>query len=106
LVQGCLCKFNSVYKKGVLNSVGEIISPLLISRASVKVLLLTFMRVGALVPGEWSEADWDQRIWTIPARRMKGRDSTRQEHIIPFSQPLIDILDFLKPITGHSPYIF
>jgi len=78
----------------------------LIALASVKVLLLTFMRVGAVVPGEWSEVDWEQRIWTIPARRMKGRDSTRQEHIIPLSQPLIDVLDFLKPITGHSPYIF
>jgi integrase len=78
----------------------------LIALASVKVLLLTFMRVGAVVPGEWSEIDWNQRIWTIPARRMKGRDATRQEHLIPLSQPLIDVLEFLKPITGHSPYIF
>jgi integrase len=78
----------------------------LIAVACVKVLLLTFMRVGAVVPGEWSEIDWQQRIWTIPARRMKGRDSTRQDHLIPLSQSLIDVLDFLKPITGHSPYIF
>jgi integrase len=78
----------------------------LIALASVKVLLLTFMRVGAVVPGEWAEIDWNQRIWTIPARRMKGRDATRQEHLIPLSQPLIDVLEFLKPITGHSPYIF
>jgi len=78
----------------------------LIALASVKVLLLTFMRVGAVVPGEWSEIDWNQRIWTIPARRMKGRDATRQEHLIPLSQPLIDVLEFLKPITGYSPYIF
>jgi integrase len=37
---------------------------------------------------------------------MKGRDSTRHEHLIPLSQPLLDVLEFLKPITGHSPYIF
>jgi integrase len=78
----------------------------LIALASVKVLLLTVMRVGAVVPGEWSEIDWQQRIWTIPARRMTGRDITRQEHLIPLSQPLLDVLEFLQPITGHSPYIF
>ncbi len=49
----------------------------LIALSSVKVLLLTFIRVGAVVPGEWAEIDWNQRIWTIPARRMKGWDATR-----------------------------
>lgn len=37
---------------------------------------------------------------------MKGRNSTTQDHLIPLSQPLIDILEILKTITGSSPYIF
>ncbi|MCP9851014.1 site-specific integrase [Cyanobium sp. Morenito 9A2] len=77
-----------------------------IAIASVKVLLLTFMRVGAVVPGEWAEIDWQQRIWTIPAKRMKGRNATRQEHLIPMSQPLVDALERLREQTGDSPYIF
>ena len=78
----------------------------LITLSCVKVLLLTFMRVGAVVPGEWSEVDWERRLWTIPARRRKERNSTRSDHLIPMSQPLIDVLKFLHPITGHTPFIF
>ena len=72
----------------------------------VKVLLLTFMRVGAVVPGRWEEIDWEKRIWTIPAERMKGKDSVRQDHLIPMSTALIDVLENLKRITGHTPYLF
>lgn len=77
-----------------------------VTLAGAKVLLLTFMRVGAVIPGMWEEIDWKQKMWTIPAERMKGRNMTRQEHMIPLSQPLIDLLETLKPLTSHSPYIF
>ena len=78
----------------------------LLTVASVKVLLLTFMRVGAVIPGQWSEIDWRGKMWTIPARRMKGRNLTNQDHLIPLSQPLIDVLEFLREMTGDSAYIF
>lgn len=78
----------------------------LISIAAVKILLLTFMRVGAIVPGEWTEIDWEHSLWTIPARRMKGKKSSQQDHLIPLSPTLVDVLQSLHRVTGHSTYIF
>ena len=72
----------------------------------VKVLLLTFMRVGAIVPSKWDEINWDDRMWIIPNSRMKGRDSTGQDHLIPMSEALIDVMRTLQSITGNKEYIF
>ena len=72
----------------------------------VKVLLLTFMRVGAIVPSKWDEINWDDRMWIIPDSRMKGRDSTGQDHLIPMSEALIDVMRKLQSMTGNKEYIF
>ena len=48
---------------------------------SVKVLALTFSRVGSLVPTKWEEIDLKKDLWTIPGERMKmGKD-----HSIPLT---------------------
>lgn len=78
----------------------------LITQSAVKVLLITFMRVGAIVPAQWSEINWEKRTWIIPSNRMKARHYEREEHTIPMPQPLIEIFMNLHQITGHSPYIF
>tara|TARA_B100001250_G_scaffold35139_1_gene28328 strand:+ start:146 stop:1423 length:1278 start_codon:yes stop_codon:yes gene_type:complete len=73
---------------------------------AVKVLLLTFQRSESILGGEWSEIDWDKKMWTIPADRMKGRKGTSHDHLIPMSYPLIDVLKRQQALTGSSPYIF
>tara|TARA_B100000131_G_C18111853_1_gene609888 strand:- start:19 stop:1287 length:1269 start_codon:yes stop_codon:yes gene_type:complete len=73
---------------------------------AVKVLLLTFQRSETILGGEWSEIDWDKKMWTIPADRMKGRKGTGHDHLIPMSYPLIDVLQRQQALTGSSPYIF
>ena len=78
----------------------------LITWNAVKVLLLTFMRVGGVVPAKWSEVDFKKEIWTIPAERMKGKQSTKTDHLIPIAPPLMDLLEKIKGITGHSEYLF
>ena len=78
----------------------------LITLCAVKVLLLTFMRVGGVVPAQWTEIDFKKLIWTIPAERMKGKQSTKTDHLIPISPPLQDLLEKMYVITGHSDYLF
>lgn len=50
----------------------------------------------------WSEINFEERIWTIPAERMKKR----REHRIPLTDQTIAILEYLQPISGHREHIF
>lgn len=43
-------------------------------RLAVKLLLLTMLRKSELIMGEWSEINFTDAVWTIPARRMKRRN--------------------------------
>ena len=64
------------------------------------------MRVGGIVPAKWSEVDLNKGTWTIPAERIKGRQSTKKDHLIPIEPPLNDLLEKQHVITGHSDYLF
>ncbi len=37
---------------------------------------------------------------------MKGRDATKQEHLIPMSEPLIEVMRKVEAMTGHKEFIF
>ena len=41
--------------------------------------LLTFLRVGSLVPTQWDKFDFKKGVWIIPGSRMKGK----RDHYIP-----------------------
>ena len=71
----------------------------------IKVLLLTFMRVGAIVPARWEEVDMDNRIWTIPLERVK-KSGLIADHLIPMSDILIEVLEELRRLNPSSDYIF
>ena len=48
------------------------------------------------------EIDFDAALWTIPAEKMKMRNS----HIIPLSRQAIKILKAVHPFTKNSRYVF
>ncbi len=50
----------------------------------------------------WSEFDFDKKVWSIPAHRMKKRI----EHTIPLSTQALDLLQELKNYSRNSPYLF
>ncbi len=50
----------------------------------------------------WEEINLDDRIWTIPAERMKKR----REQRIPLTEQMIELLEVIKPISGHREYVF
>lgn len=69
---------------------------------ALKVGIYTFVRPGELRHAEWTEFDPDLAIWTIPAAKMKmGR-----EHRVPLSTQVMDLIEALHPLTGHSKYLF
>jgi len=63
---------------------------------------LFFVRPGELRQAEWSEFDFDEAQWNIPAERMKMKAA----HIVPLSAQAVGILQSLQPLTGASRYVF
>jgi len=72
----------------------------------LRLLMLTFVRTTELIGADWSEINWKQKVWTIPAERMKGKRGSRKEHLVPLSKQAITVLKSLEAITGPDGLIF
>ncbi|MFL9797362.1 integrase domain-containing protein [Vibrio cyclitrophicus] len=64
--------------------------------------LHTMTRPSEASGAEWSEIDIDDKVWTIPAERMKKR----REHRIPLTAQALELLEVMKPISGHRQFVF
>jgi integrase len=73
-----------------------------IVKCALKLAPLVFVRPGELRHAEWSEIDFENTEWNIPANKMK----MKEPHLVPLSKQAIDILTELKKITGSGRYIF
>lgn len=74
----------------------------MIVKLAMRLLILTGVRPGELRQAEWCEIDFDNRVWEVPKERMK----MRRPHCVPLSEQAINLLEQLKPVTGHYQYIF
>jgi integrase len=63
--------------------------------------ILTAARTGEVLGARWSEIDFQNKIWTIPAHRMKAG----KEHRVPISDEAVKILQALHPLAT-SEFIF
>ncbi|MGP6445679.1 tyrosine-type recombinase/integrase [Rahnella aceris] len=63
--------------------------------------ILTMSRPIETIRAEWIEIDFQSRLWTIPADKMK----CHREHVVPLSSQAIDILLKMKEIK-KGKYIF
>ena len=70
--------------------------------AALKLAPLVFVRPGELRAAEWSEFDFANAMWRIPAHRMK----MREEHLVPLARQAVEILKELHPLTGDGRYVF
>jgi integrase len=59
-----------------------------VAALALEFLILTACRSGEVRGAQWDEFDLDERLWTIPAVRMKGG----REHQIPLSDAAVKIL--------------
>ena len=71
-------------------------------KAGLQLLALTFLRPGEVRLGEWVEVDFQEKLWRIPAKRMK----MRRDHLVPLSSQALDILHTLHDITGDGRLMF
>lgn len=70
-------------------------------KLGLKLLLLTMTRTGEARFATWDEIDFEKRLWSIPAKRMK----MRTDHLIPLSPAAIEVLTELKKLTGHTRFL-
>jgi len=63
---------------------------------------LVFVRPGELRHAEWSEINFENAEWNIPAGKMKMKNP----HLVPLSHQALVILAELKKLTGASRYVF
>ncbi len=64
--------------------------------------LHTMTRPAEASGAKWCEIDINEKVWTIPAERMKKR----REHRIPLTEQALDLLEVMKPISGHREFVF
>ena len=63
-----------------------------IASRALEVCILTATRTGEILGAKWSEIGWQEKVWTIPAPRMKAG----REHRVPLSGRAMTILEGLS----------
>ena len=85
-----------------------------LTRLAVLLMLHVFIRSSELRFARWSEIDFTNRVWTIPATRepiigvrySERGAKMRMPHIVPLSEQAIAILKQIKDITGNNELVF
>lgn len=72
-----------------------------VAARALEFTLLTAARSGEVLGANWREIDFDKRIWTIPAHRMKAG----REHRVPLSERATAVLGIMAEL-GVQGYIF
>ena len=72
-----------------------------ISARALTFLVLTATRTSETLEAVWDEIDLDERVWVIPASRMKAE----KDHRVPLSRTALGILKVMKEIQ-LSGYVF
>ena len=68
---------------------------------ALEFMLLTACRTGEVAAARWDEVDFESRIWTVPAERMKAG----REHRVPLCTRAIEILGLLKA-KAQNDFVF
>jgi integrase len=70
-----------------------------------QLLILTALRLNECADGAWHEFDVANRLWTIPATRMKGRNGKARPHAVPLTDDVTTVLQTL-PRFRKGEYLF
>jgi integrase len=71
-------------------------------KLATKMLIHTFVRTGELRNATWDEFDLNERLWHIPAERMK----MDMDHFVPLTDQTISFLNELKEYNGKRTHVF
>lgn len=72
------------------------------TRIALKLLAILAQRPGELRCAEWSEFDFIEGVWSLPAAKMK----MRKDHNVPLPKQALDLLNELRMISGNGVYLF
>jgi integrase len=72
-----------------------------VAALALRFLILTEGRVSEVIEAPWTEIDFDAAVWSVPAKRMKGR----RPHTVPLSSAAIALLKSL-PTEDDNPFVF
>lgn len=73
-----------------------------VTRFLIEWQLHTMSRPAEAAGAKWEEIDLENKLWIVPAERMKKR----KEHKVPLTKQTIALLEELKPISGHRDFLF
>ena len=73
-----------------------------LTHLAVQFMMLTFVRTSEMIKAEWREFDFEEKVWLIPARRMK----MNKDHIVPLSDQSIRILKEIRDMHNNKTYVF
>jgi len=72
-----------------------------VTERAFELLVLCASRSGEILGARWDEVDLAERVWTVPAERMKGR----REHRVPLCDRAIAILEEMK-LCRRNEFVF
>ena len=80
---------------------GELAARQAVAARALAYAVLTAARTGEVIGATWDEIDFKEKVWTVPAGRMKGG----KEHKVPLAEPVIELLQAL-PREAGNPFVF
>ena len=72
------------------------------TRCLIEWQLHTMVRPSEAAAAKWSEIDFENNVWEIPAERMK----MKRPHKVPLTSQSLALLEMMKPLSGHREFIF
>jgi integrase len=69
-----------------------------VGAVALRFLILTAARTGEVTGAQWSEIDWAEKTWTVPAVRAK----TGRDHVVPLSTGALAALHEMEPLRDLS----
>jgi integrase len=72
-----------------------------LSGLALQLLIMTACRTREVIEAQWHEFDLEQRVWTIPAARMKSS----RPHRVPLSDQAVSLIERIPRMEGTA-YVF
>jgi integrase len=70
-----------------------------------RLLMLTGLRLSEVSEASWDEFNFEERIWTVPAARMKKTGSEAKPHMVPLTDPMRELIGTL-PRFPNGKFLF
>ena len=84
-----------------------------ITKLANRLVALTAVRSAVQRNARWEEfegLDGPRPLWRVPPATMKLalrlKDDQQFEHLVPLSRQAVEVIEAVRPLTGHLPYLF